>query len=144
MAKRAVDHVFTGITTPYTSYDSTKTVLGDLIQQYTGSNATDKFAGPAKIGVARPAETSVSIPGIYPHIVSWINKEGYYSTGTISVSGTSVSGTGTDWLSDGVPIGARIGFGSTNSSEITTWYNILTIPSEIGRASCRERVSSPV
>lgn len=129
MAKRAIEHTFTGATTPYTSYDSTKTVLGDLISQYTGASSTDKFAGPAKIGVARPFETSTSIPGVYPHVIQWMNKSGLYSTGTVSVAETAVTGSGTNWLTDGVPIGARIGFGSTNKDEITTWYTITAIPS---------------
>lgn len=129
MAKRAVEHIFTGTTIPYDSYDSTKTVLGDLIQQYSGVDATDNFAGPIKIGVARPNETGTAIPSTYPHVVSWISKEGFYSTGTVEVSGTSVTGSGTSWLSNGVPIGARIGFGSTDISQITTWYNITAISS---------------
>lgn len=129
MALRAVEHVFTGVTTPYSNYDSTKTSLGDLIEQYTGDDNTDKFAGPSKIGIARPFETSTSIPGIFPHVVQWANKEGHYSTGTVAVSGTAVTGSGTGWLAAGVPIGARIGFGSTDPAEITTWYTITAIGS---------------
>jgi hypothetical protein len=128
MAKRVVEHLFTGTTTPYTSYDSTKTVLGDLIEQYTGATSVDKFAGPLKVGIARPMEMTVAVPGIYPHVVRWANKSGFYSTGTISGSGTTITGSGTAWLTNGVPIGAKIGFGSTNPSEITTWYNITAIP----------------
>lgn len=129
MAKRAIEHIFTGATTPYTEYDPNKTILGDLLKQYTGADATDKYAGPAKIGVARPNETSTAIPGIYPHVISWAEKSGFYATGTVAVSGTTVTGSGTSWLADGVPIGARIGFGSTNNAEITAWYTIATIPS---------------
>lgn len=130
MAKRAIEHIFTGATTPYTTYDSTKTVLGDLIEQYTGLNPTDQFAGPAKIAVGRPNETSTAIPATYPHVISWVYKHGFYSTGTVAVSGTTVTGTGTGWLANGVPIGARIGFGSTNNANITTWYTITAIPSD--------------
>lgn len=129
MAKRAIEHIFTGATTPYTAYDSTKTVLGDLIEQYSGLNPTDRYAGPARIGVARPNETSTAIPSAYPHVISWVYKHGFYSTGTVAVSGTTVTGTSTAWLTDGVPIGARIGFGSTNNADITTWYTITAIPS---------------
>lgn len=129
MAKRAVEFSFTGATTPYSTYDSTKTVLGDLIYQYTGSNPTDKFAGPGKIGVARPNETSTAVPGVFPHVVSWADKNGFYTTGTVAVSGTAVTGSGTGWFTDGVPIGARIGFGSTNNASITTWYTITAINS---------------
>ncbi len=129
MAKRAIEHTFTGSTTPYTAYDSTKTVLGDLISQYTGAAATDKFAGPSKLGVARPFETSTSIPGVYPHVIQWMNKSGTYSTGTVGVSNMAVTGSGTSWLANGVPIGARIGFGSTDVNSITTWYTITAVSS---------------
>jgi hypothetical protein len=52
----------------------------------------------------------------------------YYSAGTVSVNGTSVSGTGTNWIEGRIPIGARIGFGSTNPEDITTWYRITNYP----------------
>jgi uncharacterized delta-60 repeat protein len=52
----------------------------------------------------------------------------YYSTGTVEVNGTSVSGTGTNWIENRIPIGARIGFGSTNPDDITTWYRITDYP----------------
>lgn len=129
MAKRAIEHVFSGVTTPYEVYDSTLTMMGDLIEQYSGVAATDNFVGPAKIGVGRPNETGTAIPSTYPHVISWVNKEGFYSTGTVAVSGTNVTGSGTDWLANGVPIGARIGFGATSKTNITTWYTISAISS---------------
>lgn len=46
------------------------------------------------------------------------------STGTVAVSGTTVTGTGTAFATNKVAIGARIGFGSTDPSQITTWYRI--------------------
>jgi uncharacterized delta-60 repeat protein len=52
----------------------------------------------------------------------------YYTAGTIQVSGTSVTGTSTDWISNRIPIGARIGFGSTNPANISTWYRISNYP----------------
>ncbi len=129
MAKRVTEHTFTGGTVMYDAYDSTKTVLGDLIRQYTGAASTDKFAGPVKVAVARPNETSVAVPGIYPHVVRWADKSGYYSTGTVAVSGTAVTGTSTAWLTAGVPINARIGFGTTDPVAVTTWYTISAIAS---------------
>lgn len=140
MSLRAVEHLFTGATNSYANtYDSTKTTLGDLIFQYTGVNPRDKYAGPVRFGrdaalttyygLARPFETSTAIPGVFPHVVTWANKEGTYATGTVAVSGTAVTGSGTSWLAAGVPVGARIGFGSTDPAEITTWYTIATIPS---------------
>lgn len=185
MAKRVVEHLFSGTTTPYTSYDSTKTNLGVLIQQRTGSSPTDKFAGPMPIGLGRPVEASTSIPIMYPHALphdsdnQWVffienlatatatrrvvfynyqiststyTWNGYvtltlqsatahtirgfrvtrdlYTTGTASVSGTAVTGTGTAWNSSNLPIGCRIGFGSTDPTQISTWYEISAIGSD--------------
>lgn len=52
----------------------------------------------------------------------------YYSTGTVSVNGTAVSGTSTNWIEGRIPIGARIGFGSTDPDVITTWHRITDYP----------------
>jgi hypothetical protein len=53
-----------------------------------------------------------------------------YSEGTVSVNGTSVTGILTEWVNHNIPSGCRIGFGSKNPSEITTWYEIDTITNE--------------
>lgn len=187
MAKRAVEHIFTGLTTPYTSYDSTKTNLGVLIQQRTGATNLDKFAGPMPISLARPMEASTAIPGIYPHVIPidsnthWVfladnataaatrrivkytynistgvfTWDGFitltlpatavghtirgfrmtrdlYTTGTASVNGTAVTGTGTAWSSSNIAVGTRIGFGSADPAQITTWYEISAIGSDSG------------
>jgi len=71
MAKRAIEHLFTGLTTAYTAYDDAKTNLGVLIQQRTGAAASDKFAGPMPLALARPMESSVAIASAYPHVISW-------------------------------------------------------------------------
>lgn len=52
----------------------------------------------------------------------------YYTGGTVEVSGTSVTGTNTNWLSSRIPIGARIGFGSSDPANISTWYRINAYP----------------
>lgn len=184
MAKRAVEHVFTGTTVAYTSYDSTKTNLGALIQQRTGDASADKFAGPMPLGLARPMEASTAIAGAYPHVIPWdtdndwvflaenstaaatrrivmynyqkststftwngfitltfptatnhtvrgfrMNRE-LYITGTASASSTAVTGSGTSWNSSNIPVGCRIGFGSTDPTQITTWYEISAIGSD--------------
>ena len=54
------------------------------------------------------------------------------STGTVAVSGTTVTGTGTQFATNKVAIGARIGFGSTDPSQITTWYRITARASDTG------------
>lgn len=186
MAIKASNIKFTGLTTPISSYDQTKTNLGTLIKQYTGGTNIDKFAGPAKIGMARPMEQSTAIPIMYPHVITysdtidWVfgadnataaatrrivmyeyNKltsqfnwlgfvtltypaatvhtvKGFrvarelYTTGTVAVSGTAVTGTGSAWLTDRMSVGCRIGFGSTNPTQITTWYQISAVGSDTG------------
>jgi hypothetical protein len=54
----------------------------------------------------------------------------YHRNGTVQVSGTSVSGTNTFWVAEGVAVGARIGFGSTDHRYITTWYEISAITND--------------
>lgn len=54
------------------------------------------------------------------------------TTGTVSVSGTAVTGAGTSWLTGRVPVGCRIGFGSTNPWEIPSWYEISAVGSDTG------------
>lgn len=187
MATKAINFKFTGATTPISSYDSTKTNLGTLIKQYTGASATDKYAGPAKIGMARPMEQSTAIPGVYPHVyrfsdtidhvfladiataaatrriimyeynreTSEFNWKGFitltypaatvghtikgmrmvrelYTTGTVGVSGTAVTGSGSTWSTDKMTVGSRIGFGSTDPTQIVTWYRISAVGSDTG------------
>lgn len=52
-----------------------------------------------------------------------------YTTGTASVSDTTVTGSGTAWSSSGIPSGVRIGFGSTDPNEITSWHEVSTVNS---------------
>jgi len=46
------------------------------------------------------------------------------STGTVGTTGTALTGSGTAFATNKVAVGARIGFGSTDPSAITTWYRI--------------------
>jgi len=56
--------------------------------------------------------------------------------GTVAVSGTGVTGSGTSFSTDRIAAanagvgGARIGFGSTAPSEISNWYEISSIASD--------------
>jgi hypothetical protein len=50
-----------------------------------------------------------------------------YIIGTVSVSNTVVTGTGTTWQVSPFLSGARIGFGSTNPDLISTWYDVTVI-----------------
>lgn len=181
MTKIAVEHVFTGDTVAYTSYDSTKTNLGKLIVQKTGATPEEKWAGPLPIAFARVGENALGVAAGMAHAISWsttydmvflfdqsaaattrrvllytynkltadLSFKGSvlltmaaagnhtiahgkaiiytYSTGTVAVSGTAVTGTTTAWQTARFAAGARIGFGSTNPTAITTWYYIATI-----------------
>lgn len=55
-----------------------------------------------------------------------------YSTGTVAVSGTAVTGNTTAWLTNRCCVGNRIGFGSTDPKAITTWYEISAMASDTG------------
>lgn len=54
------------------------------------------------------------------------------TTGTVAVSGTAVTGTSTLFATNRVAIGARIGFGSTDPTQITTWYRVTARASDTG------------
>lgn len=184
MAIKSQKFRFNGPTTGITTYNSTVTNLGTLIKQYSGATNEDIFAGPAKIGMARPMEQSTAIPGVYPHVITfsntidWVfladnataaatrriilyeyNKEtsefnwkgfvtltypaatnhairGFrvarelYTSGNVGVTGTTVTGSGTTWNTDGMCVGSRIGFGSTDPTQINDWYEISAVGSD--------------
>ena len=102
MSLRAVKHKFTGTTTPIASYDATKTNLGTLMVQNTGSTAQEKYVGPLPVAYTFPMQEVVE------------------TTGTVSVSTTAVTGSGTNFTAS--MVGMSIGFGSTNPSKITTFF----------------------
>lgn len=53
-----------------------------------------------------------------------------YTTGTVSVSGTAVTGSGTGWVTDRMSVGCRIGFGSIDPTQISVWYYVSAIGSD--------------
>lgn len=53
-----------------------------------------------------------------------------HTTGTVSVSGTAVSGTSTQFTTQRIAVGARIGFGTTDPTAVTTWYYISAITND--------------
>lgn len=53
-----------------------------------------------------------------------------YVTGTVSVTGTAVTGSSTAWSTSGIPVGCRIGFGFTDPTLITQWYEISAVGSD--------------
>lgn len=183
MATRSINYKFTqGDSIPISSYDSTKTAVGNLIKFYTGATPEDKYVGPIRIGMARPFEQAIQIPAQFISCVrfseniDWVfyadgaaavltrriglyefNRttseyvwKGYitlnypaignktirgnevtidlYTTGTVSCTGdTILTGSGTGWQTSRLAVGSRIGFGSQDPTQITTWYEIGTI-----------------
>lgn len=185
--KVAIEQIFNGSIPQVAvggAYDPTKINRGKHTGQYNiGSNAIDKFVGPAPIGVANFGESPLAIPSPFVSVVkitndlfwifgadsasaaatrrvqlwTWVPSTNTYTaigwivltfpttgnvsprgikailtnytTGTISVSGTAVTGSGTAWLT-GLSVGSRIGFGSTDPNAITTWYQISAIGSD--------------
>lgn len=55
-----------------------------------------------------------------------------YTTGTVAVAATAVTGTNTLWLTNRFAVGSRIGFGSTDPTAITTWYQVTAMASDTG------------
>jgi hypothetical protein len=53
-----------------------------------------------------------------------------YTSGTVGVSTTTVTGVGSNWNTDRMSVGSRIGFGSTDPTQITTWYEISSVGSD--------------
>lgn len=52
----------------------------------------------------------------------------HYS-GSIRVNGTGVTGSNTNFVNDRIAAGARIGFYTTSSAEVSSWYDISSIQS---------------
>ena len=52
-----------------------------------------------------------------------------HATGTVSTSGssTTITGSGTGFTDERIAVGARIGFGTTDPTAVTTWYEITAI-----------------
>ena len=55
-----------------------------------------------------------------------------HTTGTVGVSGTAVTGSSTQFSTERIGAGARIGFGSTDPTQVSQWYVISAIGSETG------------
>lgn len=89
---------------------------------YEHNRRTSTYSWKGFITVTPPAATNHTIRGF--RMVREL-----YTQGTVGVSGTAVTGTGSSWSTDRMSVGCRIGFGSTDPSQITTWYEISAIGS---------------
>jgi hypothetical protein len=187
--KRAVEHIFTGEVADIVAnaYDSSKTMIGKYMKQYTGSTSEDKFISTKEYSVTNIPDATGTLTFYMPHVYKWSNTKfwvfvasnaatsttrfcglfefdssngsvvwkGYitmsgttisgnktirafrslvykHTIGTVGTSGlsTTLNGNGTQFISERIAVGARIGFGSTNPTEITTWYEITAITND--------------
>jgi hypothetical protein len=187
--KVAAEHIFNGATANLgVTYDSSKTMLGSLLRQITGTGGTNNYVTvgvPAIVNIPEVANTTYSLPHVIsrPNGIFWIfvgqntgaaqtrtiglfefnsnnltiTWKGFitmntaitgnktirglrafvysHSDGTVQVSGTGLTGSGTSFSTSRIAAansgvgGARIGFGSTAAAGITTWYEISSIAS---------------
>jgi len=89
---------------------------------YEHNKLTSEFNWKGFITLIYPTVTTHTIKGF--RII-----RNLYTDGTIGVSGTTVTGSGTSWVTSRLSIGSRIGFGSNDPVSITTWYEITAIGS---------------
>lgn len=96
-----------------------------VIQKWDYNPITNSIGYGGSITVAFPTGTNHTQRGLRVLIEN-------YTVGTVSVSGTAVTGSGTAWQTDRLSVGSRIGFGSTDPTQISTWYEISAIGSDTG------------
>jgi|LakMenEpi03Aug12_release.lakeMendotaPanAssembly.Ray.scaffolds.fasta_scaffold23047_10 hypothetical protein len=91
------------------------------VQLWTWVPSTNTYTFVGAITCTFPTATNHTVRGFRAILEN-------YTTGTVGVSGTAVTGSGTAWTT-GLSVGSRIGFGSTDPNAITTWYQISAIGS---------------
>lgn len=105
--------------------DNTAAGATRRITLYTYNKSTQDFSWSGFITLTFPTATSHTIRAY--RVARYL-----YTTGTVGVSGTAVTGSGTSWSTARYASGARIGFGSTNPTQISQWYVISSIDSNTG------------
>jgi hypothetical protein len=92
------------------------------ITLYTFNKTTSVFNWLGFVTLTYPTATNHTIKGFRV-------SRNLYTTSTVSVSNTAVTGAASTWLTDKMSVGCRIGFGSTDPTAITTWYEIGAVVS---------------
>lgn len=95
------------------------------VQLWTWVPSTNTYTFVGAVTLTFPTATAHTVRGIRAILEN-------YTTGTVGVSGTAVTGSGTAWNTDRLSVGSRIGFGSTDPNAITTWHAISAIGSDTG------------
>ena len=96
-----------------------------VIAFYTFDRTTATFTYKGFITCTYPINGNHTIVGQEVHYT-------LHTAGTVAVNGTAVTGTSTSWQTDRACVGNRIGFGSTDPTQISTWYEISAIGSDGG------------
>jgi hypothetical protein len=93
------------------------------ISLYTYNRETGRYAHPGFITFTRTNSGAGVNKGL---------SVAYYThtTGTVAVSGVTVTGTNTLFQTQRIAAGSRIGFGTTNPTAVTNWYYINSITSD--------------
>lgn len=93
------------------------------VQLWTFVPSTNTYTLIGAIICTFPTATNHTVRGIRVILEN-------YTSGTVGVSGTGVTGSGTTWNTDRLSVGSRIGFGSTDPNQITQWFQISAIGSD--------------
>jgi hypothetical protein len=113
-----IDYVFSTNAFAYTQ------VMTIYLHKY--SRSTGKYWGEGVIQLA--PNWAVGVNGNLP-----VQTRAYiyrHTDGTVSVSGSTVTGSGTTFQSSGIAAGARIGFDTTDHTQVKSWYEIASISSD--------------
>jgi len=92
------------------------------VQLWTFVPSTNTYTFVGAITINFPTTGNITVRGLRAILEN-------YTVGTVGVSGTAVTGSGTAW-NTGLSVGSRIGFGSTDPNQITTWHVISAIGSD--------------
>lgn len=103
--------------------DNATATTNRRVVMYTYNRSTGAFSWVGFVTITPPSGTNHTARGFRMTYDT-------YSTGTVAVSGTAVTGTSTAWQTARFAAGARIGFGSTDPTQISTWYEISAITND--------------
>ncbi|MCA3359223.1 MAG: hypothetical protein ING02_14600 [Roseomonas sp.] len=102
--------------------DAASPAVTRRVQLWTFVPSTNTYTFAGFIVLTFPTTGNVTARGLRAILEN-------YTVGTVGVSGTAVTGSGTSWAT-GLSVGSRIGFGSTDPMQITTWYQVSAIGSD--------------
>ena len=103
--------------------DGSSPAVTRRVQLWTWVPSTNTYTFAGAVTLSFPVTGNITVRGFRAILE-------HYSTGTVSVAGTAVTGVGSAFTTQCV--GSRIGFGATDPSQITQWFPISAIGSDTG------------